>query len=353
MEFVAALDGGMRDWRNKGFVTKRGDAIMARSVEALEACVEDDEKIRARATLSRDEVVEHIGDPGAVRWVKLAAMIVSGKLACVDGRDDRGVVGTPGGNAGEFLLALGAIEIATGEAVDPSHVAPLLAAYIDASGRFYMHSDSQALTELIARLQAMPAIARHLPPDVPEAWRRFTAAPPEAVRPVLVELLAEPAHIGCGHLRRLLLHPEHYGVRAELTRAFLRAIWELYWAGSTDIAIPVLSGDHAEEAVVNVLLDDAELSAFSRAPMVSPATAHGQMFLNTPQVATFLREASISFMLRHPEWVPLRAERTARYREAIAALAAQQATETLGALAQGLPVYEVRFHDEERFTVTG
>jgi rhodanese-related sulfurtransferase len=351
MHFVAALDGGMRDWRNKGFVTRRDEGVFARAVDTLEPHEHADDG-PAPATLTRDDVVAHVGDPGAVRWVKLAAMVVSGKLACVDGRDDRGIIGTPGGNAGEFLLALGALEIATGTQVDADHVPELLAAYIDASGRFYMHSDSHALQALIARLQADPSVVHLLPPDVPEDWRRFTAAPPAAVRPVLLELLTTPMYIGCGHLRRTLLHPDRYGVRPELTRAFLRAIWELYWAGSTDIAIPVLSGDHSEGAVVNVLLDDVELSAFSRAPMVSPSTPHGQLFLNTPQVATFLREAAVSFMLRHPEWVPLRAGQTARYRDAIASLAAQQAAETLGALAQGLPVYEVRFHDEERFTVT-
>jgi hypothetical protein len=215
-----------------------------------------------------------------------------------------------------------------------------------------MHSDSQALKAMIARLQANPAIAHLLPPDVPEEWRRFTASPPAAARPILLDALTDPAHVGCGHLRRMLLHPDLYGVRPELTRAFLRALWELYWNGSTDIAIPVLSGDHSEGAVVNVLLDDAELTAFSRAPMVSPSTPHGQLFLNTPQVAKFLREAAVSFMLRHPEWVPLRAEHTARYREAISSLAGQQAKETLGALAKGLPMYEVRFRDEEHFTVT-
>jgi rhodanese-related sulfurtransferase len=352
MEHVAALDGGMRDWRNKGYVTRRDEAVLTRTVDTLDPYVEDEDEVRERATLSREEVAAHIGDAGAVRWVKLAAMVVSGKLACVDGRDDRGVVGSPGGNAGELLLALGAIEIATGVEVDAAHVPEILAAYIDASGRFYMHSDSHALQALIARLQTETTLAHLLPPDVPAEWRRFTAAPPAEVRPLLIDLLAHPDFIGCGHIRRTLLHPERYGVRAELTRAFLRAIWELYWAGSTDIALPVLSGDHGEEAVVNVILADSELSAFSRAPLVSPSTRHGQFFLNTPQVATFLREASISFMLRHPEWVPLRVEHTARYREVIAELAARQAGETLGALAHGLPVYEVRFQDEQRFTVT-
>jgi len=358
MHFVAALAGGMRDWRNKGFVTRRDEDVFARTIDTLQPHVEYDvaapapEHDAPKHTLTRGDVFAHIGDPGAVRWVKLAAMVVSGKLACVDGRDDRGIVGTPGGNAGEFLLALGAIEAATGSLVSADHVDEILAAYIDASGRFYMHSDSHALKAMIARLQSMNDVAHLLPPDVPEEWRRFTAAPPEAARAVLLELLTDPAYIGCGHLKRMLLYPEAYGVRPELTRAFLRALWKLYWSGATDIAIPVLSGDHSEGAVVNVMLDEAEMSAFSRAPMVSPSTPHGQLFLNTPQVAQFLREAAVSFMLRHPEWVPLRAEHAARYREAVATLAAKQAGETLGALAKGLPMYEVRFHDEEHFTVT-
>jgi rhodanese-related sulfurtransferase len=351
LSYVAALDGGMRDWRNKGFVTRRDASVLSRTVETLEPYGDHEDDRPGGAALSREDVVAHVGDPGSVRWVKLAAMVVSGKLACVDGRDDRGIVGTPGGNAGEFLLALGATELATGSRFGADEVPHLLTEYIDASGRFYMHSDSHALRALIARLQSVPEVAPHLPPDVPDAWRRFTASPPHAVRPVLLDLLTEPAHVGCGHLRRMLLHPDRYGVRPELVRAFLRALWELYWAGSTDIAIPVLAGDHAEGAVVNVVLDDVELSAFSRAPMVSPSTAHGQLFLNTPQVATFLREAAVSFMLRHPGF-PLSAGQAARYRDAVTALAAEQAADTLGALASGLPVYEVRFHDEERFTVT-
>lgn len=360
MHFVAALGGGMRDWRSKGFVTRRDADIFARTIDTLEPHIESEGASAEpaagapaeRRTLTHTDVATHIGDPGAVRWVKLAAMVVSGKLACVDGRDDRGIVGTPGGNAGEFLLALGALEQATGSLVDAAHVAELLSAYIDASGRFYMHSDSQALRALIARLQSMESIAHLLPADTPDEWRKFTAAPPAELRPVLLGLLSDPDFMGCGHLRRLLLYPERYGVRPELTRAFLRALWELYWAGSTDIVIPVLSGDHSEGAVLNVILDDTHLSAFSRAPMVSPSTPHGQLFLNTPQVAQFLREAAVSFMLRHPEWVPLRADQTDLYRETISELAAKQAKETLGALADGLPMYEVRFHDEEHFTVT-
>jgi hypothetical protein len=52
-----------------------------------------------------------------VRWVKMAALLLHGKSSCVDGRDDHGVIGTPGGDAGEFLLALTSIERVDRQAV--------------------------------------------------------------------------------------------------------------------------------------------------------------------------------------------------------------------------------------------
>ena len=109
MHFVAALAGGIRDWRSKGFMTRHDDDLLKnRTIDILEPHIENEDKSDEHAHdrpgprhLSQEDVVKHIGDPGSVRWVKLAAMVVSGKLACVDGRDDRGIVGSPGGNAGE------------------------------------------------------------------------------------------------------------------------------------------------------------------------------------------------------------------------------------------------------------
>ena len=58
--------------------------------------------------ISLAHVEQHIGDPRNVRWIKLASMVSFGHCSCIDGRDERGVVGTLGGDAGEFLLSLAA-----------------------------------------------------------------------------------------------------------------------------------------------------------------------------------------------------------------------------------------------------
>lgn len=357
MRFVAALEGGVREWKLKGLVTRRDATLLSRSIEAIPTAnpfAEEEHRTGEKKILTADDVRKHIGDPGSVRWLKLATIVVNGKQSCVDGRDDHGVLGSPGGNAGEFLLSLAAIEEATGERIDPRAVPSLLSAYIDGIGRFYMHTDTHAMNSLIMALRAKSNIQHLLPPlpGLPEHWRKWMGHPPAEVRPLVRELLLVPENIGCGHLRRTLTLASEYGVREELTRAFVLALYETYWAGATTISIEVLGGHHDEGAVVNVVVDEEPLHAFSRVPLVSPAGDVGQMFLNTPQVAGYLRAEATAFFLRQSALVPLRRAHEKRFQGALVDRANAQAASTLGALAKGLPRYEVRFHDEESFSVT-
>ena len=260
MPFVAALEGGVREWKLKGMVTRRDAALAARTLETIPASDPFEAEARGdreKKLLTAEDIRRHIGDPGSVRWLKLATMVVNGKQSCVDGRDDHGVLGSPGGNAGEFLLSLAAIEQSTGERVEARSVKTLLDAYIDGIGRFYMHTDTNALNAMIMKLRAKPEIQHLLPPlpGLPEHWRKWTASPPMELRPLLRELLLVPEHIGCGHLRRTLTMASEYGVREELMRAFVLALYELYWEGSTTISIEVLGGSHDEGAVVSVVVD--------------------------------------------------------------------------------------------------
>ncbi|MDP3277167.1 MAG: rhodanese-like domain-containing protein [Deltaproteobacteria bacterium] len=358
MHFVAALDGGIRDWLLKGMVTRRSEEIITRTVDTIPN--EDPFAGTAQSlgeaggALSLDDVREHIGDPGSVRWVKLASMVVNGRQSCVDGRDDKGVLGTPGGNAGEFLLSLAAIERSTGEQVQASAVSDLLESYVQAVGRFYMHSDTDTMTRLILKLRSVPELEGLLPPlpGRPEEWRRWMANPPMVARDVLRSLLVDADYVGCGHLKRMLVHHEEYKVRPELTRAFISALYELHWAGLTTLTIEILGGDHFEGAVVSVVVDEDPLHAFSTVPLVSPSGSHGQMFLNTPQVSQYLRSEAITFFMRKHKLSPLRREHEGRYLAALGELANVQAGSTLGALADGLPRFEVRFHDEDDYEVT-
>ena len=350
---VAAMAGGLAAWRRLGLKTSRPPAGAAEAVgvagvpEELYRAAKDDP---SAGTLSLEEVSDHIGDPRTVRWIKMPALVLHGRSACVDGRDERGVVGTPGGDAGEFVLALAALETATGATLDEDSVAAALQSHIDRFGEFYMHTDAHAFAALVAAIRA-DARTKDLVADVSTDldWIGFLHAPPEPVREVLLELLVNPAHVGCGHLRLMLQHGDEYGLRSELVASVVRSVFRLWWAGLPEVQMTLLPGDHGEGAVVNVRVDE-DFWGMSWVPLISPACGGTQMFVNHPQVSAKLREVVIEFHLRGHGPVPVRDEE-AEFRAAFGELAARQLGVTLGYLANGLPVYEVNFRGDRSFTV--
>lgn len=346
--FVAALFGGVLAWRQVGLSTSRDREILGRPgvLRPARASWESSKKI-----LTRGDIEAHLGDARSLRWLKIAALLVSGRLSCVDGRDDSGVMGTPGGDAGEFLLSLAALERVTGKALDDATLHALLLRRLDAFGRFYFHTDVTASNALIGALRADRRFDATLANvSGPLEWRRFMESPPESVREALIEHMSVPAHLGCGHLRLALTNPDRYGVRPALIGAFLRSFLSLRWQGHEDNEIAVLPGGHAEGAVVNVVVDH-EVDAFSRIPLVSPMAEGSQMFINHPQVSGFLRSQVARFLQRQGDLVALGRGGERELNEAIEAMGATQLGHTLSALAQGLPIFELRF-DDTRATVT-
>lgn len=138
LRFVAAMIGGVRAWKDLGYSTSRDRSALERRDVLRRAVVHP---LPAGERLQRHHVEEHVGDPTSVRWIKLAALLVHGRLSCVDGRDDAGVLGTPGGDAGELVLALSAAEKLTGRALSQPQIDALLRRRLDALGRFYLHTD--------------------------------------------------------------------------------------------------------------------------------------------------------------------------------------------------------------------
>jgi rhodanese-related sulfurtransferase len=348
MHFVVALMGGVIAWRQVGLSTIRDAAILGRRGRVRDATTVWESPKRH---LSADEIERHVGDPLSTRWIKLAALLVSGRVSCVDGRDDSGVVGTPGGDAGEFLLSLAALERVTGRALDAASMRPLILRRLDAFGRFYLHSDVHASNALIKVMRADRRFDDALAHVwEPLEWRRFMTAPPESLRGALLEHMLEPSHIGCGHLRLSMQRAEAYGARRALVRTFLREFFALRWEGVDENEVAVLSGNHAEGAVVNVMLEDSA-EAFSCIPLVSPMAEGSQMFMNHPQVAAWLRGQLVRFLARERDLVTLGAGGEAELLREVETLGATQMGHTLSALAAGLPVYDVVFDDDERVRV--
>jgi rhodanese-related sulfurtransferase len=328
---VAALAGGLAAWRRFGLATSRAVDVpaapsMTPSGNATVAAI--------RAQLS---------DPAVVRWIQLVAVARLGHISCVDGRDERGVIGAPGGDSGELLLQLAALEELTGTVLDDRAVAAILLARVDAFGSLYLHSDLHALAHLLdsvrveRRLRDAFADVGSVDALVPRI-RRLDPG----LREALLDLLVDPSNVGCGHLRLVDQHPEEYGVRAGLATALQRAAYRLLWEGSPEIHITALGGEHEESAVLDVRLDEPPW-ALAHVPLVPPRIAGEQMFVYHSEAVAFLREANVKFLLNAELPVRLPTARADDLRAKLEELAARQLAATLRHLAAGLPVYEATF----------
>jgi rhodanese-related sulfurtransferase len=331
--YTAAMIDGLAGWRRYGFATSRDPSGVSDALRPVKRAAP------AGGRISLEQLRDHVVDPRAVRWVKLATLGTYTSLSCIDGRDERGLIGAPGGDAGEFLLSLAAVEAVTGTAFDEDAVSQALLARVDTFGGFLMHTDAHAFDRLVAALRGDRRIGGAAGGSVAESFE-FLRRPPRDLRDPLLEHLVDPAHVGCGHVRLMLQRPDAYGIRRDLITAFFRSFFRLWWAGSPELDLTILSGEHAEAAVVNVRLDD-ELWGLSRIPLVSPTCAGIQMFVNHPDVARYLRRGIVQLYRRGLGPVPV--PDGGRLQAGLDELAARQLAQTVGALANDLPVYDLVF----------
>ncbi len=203
LRYVAAMLGGVAHWISLGFGTTRDPSILNRC-DVLSPITHPAPSPETSGALTAGDVEEHLGDPLSVRWVKLAALVLHAHLSCIDGRDDRGVVGTPGGDAGVFLLAISAIESALGRPIATGVVSTLFERRIDALGGFYMHTDQNALAAVadamrhdrrlepvLSQFDEPARVAAVLPASAAGDARRGARAP---LQPVDDRLRPSPAH---------------------------------------------------------------------------------------------------------------------------------------------------------------
>jgi rhodanese-related sulfurtransferase len=330
---VASMTGGMLDWNAARLPLSSTPPSPPRPAPPATLV----------RTVTRDDITAHVTDGHQIHWTKAAALILHGTQACVDGRDAHPIVGTPGGDAGELIVALAAAEQLSGQPLSTAEVERMFDAHLEAFGRFYLHTDQVAVAALLERLHAqLPD--RQIPVTGPEVLAEFVAHPPTWARSALLEQLAEPANVGCGHLRLMLQDPAEYGVRSELVADVLRTFFKRLWEGHPALEFVVLEGGHRESAVLSVELP-GPVHAHTRIPLVSPRLADTEIFVAHPEVARFIRRENAAFVLEHLSATGSFAGAPDEFFTAIDALAERQMQATLHHLAPDIPRFRVRFRD--------
>lgn len=229
----------------------------------------------------------------------------------------------------------------------------LLHSWLDAFGRFYLHTDLTALNRFIGALRADPRIPEAELPErqaPPTAWRSFVkGGPPASIRSCVLEHLVDADAIGCGHLKLMLQNGSEYGVRPALVTAFLRAFFGGLWERVPELEFVALGGKHQEGGVLLVTLDE-DLYPYTRVPLVPPAVGGVQLFVHHPQVTAFQRDQVSHWLAERGEWPQLRG-RYEEIRRKMEELAGRQMQATLARLARGLPIFEAIFSSDRSVRV--
>jgi len=357
MSYVAAMDDGMSGWRTQGYVVSRDPAARSRHVTIPAPNTGSDGRPLVAAAgdrhLDGDRILEHLGEAMNVTRVKLAGLLTASKTSCVDGREPRASIGTPGGDAGELVLGLAAAEKVGGATLDLGNMGTITQAFADAFGGIYLHTDNHAVNRLVQTLRGDPRLESAVAGrNTIAEWETFLRRPPIEVREALLEHLGDPSHVGCGHLKLALNNPDTYGIRPEIVRHFFRAFYEALWAGASDFEWVVLGGDHAEGAVVNVT-QEGDLTPFAEVPMVAPSIGGVQMFVNHPEVIGYLRQQTAHLLHgRLGHLVSLGKTDAAGLAGTIGEMGGEQAMATLKALAAGLPLFDAHFGLDGKVSVT-
>ena len=175
-------------------------------------------------------------------------------FSCLDGRVDKSVLGSAGGDGGEFLVGLHVYEILIGRAMNEKQVEESLRGYVEwmRPEKFYMCTDEAAIEHLEKDMGMSMTI---------ESLRN----PKQGNQKDLLNYLLKADNNGDLHFKRLLKSPWFYGIRPQLVHAFIKAFYSLLWDKAsplrTKLILDSLQGDHQEQAFLEIRSNTACKSA--------------------------------------------------------------------------------------------
>lgn len=231
---------------------------------------------RAGPGLSAQDVINHIGtplflDPSQTHW------------SCIDGRATNALFATPGGDSGEWVVALTLYDIQmylrTGLKLDAAGVAALFDEWmtlLNPNRQWFLHTDEQTL-QLVRQALNDPAFN-----PVAPVWTNTTT------QAAALQVLTQAPYVGCPYLRLVMQYPDQYNIPVQIVQWYLAAYYQFMWNHAQGSRLNYLTdfeelyGGHREQAVVTVYSKTQYLSANdpcqTLAPLMVPTTPENSIF---------------------------------------------------------------------------
>jgi len=310
---------------------QEGDAILpqAKVVNSFNCKVDevsvvlDQKPEKVADAIDISTVRSHFGDPKTLEWAHIGQQFFSD----IDGRSEEKILGTPGGDIAEFILALSSYEEETKGSIDQATATGLLMEYLKTMSRtkFYMSTSEHAHDNLTSASGCKNV---------------EISDPPEGIKAMLLEAVTQPDNVGCKHLKMMLSSPAEYQTRKEIVEIGIRSYYQVMWnktfTGHTKLCFIMLKGPHKEKAFVNVQAAQ-HCQDQGLAPLISPQACYGDMYINHPEAVIKFRAELANFLAQSNK--PLAQSIITRMNDK----GTTQLAKTASKLLKGYPVYTVSF----------
>jgi len=238
--------------------------------------------------ISQIELEDHIGEPSNIEWAHTMQIF----FASTDPRGQERQLGTLGGDLGEFLIVLAAIEAETQQQFTAAQVLNKFKTYLTVMSRdkFYFDTDTSAINALKA--------ACHCP-------QLNIADPPDSKKAILRNATHTVAAQGNEFFKKVMEDPVKYSIRKELVVAVLDSFFEVMWLKSDPlhrrIRFVLMKGELNAKGFV-MIKTPGYCNAQLLAPLISPELCQKQMSVYHGDAAVLSRtELAGVFLLKNPE----------------------------------------------------
>jgi len=238
--------------------------------------------------LTQSELEDHIGEPTNIEWTH----VMQQSFGSIDPRGQERQLGTLGGDLGEFLIVLGAIEANSGKNFSSAQVLHKFKTYLTvmSKDKFYFDTDVNGLNNF-KKACSCPQLN--------------IADPPDSKKDILKTAGHDAASQGNEFFKKLLTDPTPFSIRRELAESVLDAFFDVMWAKSDPLHRRikfVLTKGPLDPKGFIMVKTPGYCNAQLLAPMISPELCQKQMGIYHGDAAVLSRTEIAGVMLfRTPE----------------------------------------------------
>ena len=233
---------------------------------------------------SLNSIKKLIGNIKSLEYVDISNTL----FKCLDGRYSFPILGTPGGESGEFLNALNILEQILSEEygkefLNKNDIKKIIRNYLNNNNKLYFCTDEEAINRIenILLIEGL---------NFKNPRKNFLND--------LYNNIIDPENLGDLHFRLMLKFPEKYGIRKELIEDFLKSLFEIYWEDKdlkNNIEVDILKGEHTETAFLEIRSEN-NCKEEKLAPLINTKDNFISVFVNHIDAVEVLREKLSKFL---------------------------------------------------------